>query len=139
MVQRIIAIVFIFIVATIAWTVLGATIMSRTYDSSAASSSKVESTWGTQQDQAPPAAFFKTPISKKVETMENGKKVVQTLTEEVITSLPVEGSKINVNLDLAHRQKGLLWYSTYKVDFMGHYVFRNPSDKEQAVQFDLKF
>jgi len=139
MLPRIIAIVFIFIVATIAWTVLGATIMSRTYDSSASSSSKVESTWGTEQDQAPPVAYFKTPVTTKQEVMENGVKVVKTLTEYVSTSLPLEGTRIDVNLDLGHRQKGLLWYSTYKVDFMGHYTFQNTSDKEQAVQFDLKF
>ncbi len=139
MVQRIIAIVFIFIVATIAWTVLGATIMSRTYDSSATSSSKVESTWGAEQNQAPPTAFFKTQVSKQLETMENGKKVVQTVKEDVVTTVPLEGTKIDVSLDLGHRQKGLLWYSTYKVNFLGQYTFHNPSDKEQFVQFDLKF
>jgi inner membrane protein involved in colicin E2 resistance len=139
MVKRIIAIVFIFIVTTIAWAVLGATILSRTYDSGLASSSRVESTWGTQQNQAPPTAFFTTEVSKKVETMENGKKVVQTVKEDVYTWLPLEGSKVDVNLDLAHRQKGLLWYSTYKVNFMGHYTFRNTSDKEQDVEFDLEF
>ena len=139
MVQRIIAIVFIFIVATISWAALGATIMSRTYDSNASSSSRVESTWGTQQDQAPPTASYKTPVSTKQEVMENGQKVVKTVTEYVTTPLPLEGSRINVKLDLGHRQKGLLWYSTYKVDFMGHYTFRNFTDKEQVVQFDLKF
>ncbi len=53
--------------------------------------------------------------------------------------MPLESSKIDVNLDLAHRQKGLLWYSTYKVDFSGNYTFRNTSDKEQSVEFELKF
>lgn len=139
MVQRIIAIVFIFIVACIAWGALGATIMSRTYDSGTNSSGKVESTWGTKQDQSPPTAFFKTPVSTKQETMENGVKIVKTVTHEVVTDLPLESSKINVNLDLAHRQKGLLWYSTYKVDFIGQYTFRNTSSKEQAVEFDLAF
>ena len=139
MLKKMIAIVFIFIVATVAWTILGATIMSRTYDSSFISSSKVESTWGTQHDQQPPTAFFKTQVPKKVETTENGKKVVQTVKEEVVTSLPLDATRIDVKLDLGHRQKGLLWYSTYKVDFMGHYAFKNPSDKEQWVQFDLKF
>ncbi len=40
---------------------------------------------------------------------------------------------------LQHRQKGLLWYSTYKVDFSGVYGFRNTSDKEQTVNFRLPF
>ncbi|HET8781887.1 MAG TPA: inner membrane CreD family protein, partial [Pyrinomonadaceae bacterium] len=55
------------------------------------------------------------------------------------TVLPLESSKIDVNLNLEHRQKGLLWYSTYKVDFLGQYAFRNVSMLEQAVHFDLKF
>jgi inner membrane protein involved in colicin E2 resistance len=139
MFQRIVAIIFIFIITAIAWGALGGTILSRTYDSSDVSDGRVESTWGTEQNQAPPAASYVMQISKKEETMENGKKVVKTTTEAVTVPLPLESSKIDVNLDLGHRQKGLLWYSTYKVDFMGHYTFRNISDKEQAVRFDLKF
>src|SRR6185436_9785761 len=42
-------------------------------------------------------------------------------------------------LNLEHRQKGLLWYSTYKVTFAGIYAFHNPSDKEQLVDFKLQF
>jgi hypothetical protein len=44
-----------------------------------------------------------------------------------------------VGLDLEHRQKGLLWYSTYKVGFAGNYAFRNPSNKEELVTFVLNF
>ncbi len=139
MTARIIAIVFIFVVTSIAWGILGGTILSRTYDSSASSSSKVVSLWGDEHNQAPPTAFFTTKVAKKVETIENNRKEVKEVTEDVHTSLPLEASKVDVNLDLAHRQKGLLWYSTYKVDFYGNYTFRNPSDKEQSVQFDLKF
>src|SRR6202008_157433 len=68
-----------------------------------------------------------------------GKKVVKTVTEEFVTPLPLESSKVDVDLDLEHRQKGLLWYSTYKVGFSGVYGFRNISDKEQTVDFELKF
>lgn len=139
MTPRIIAIVFIFILASIAWGILGGTILSRTYDSSAASSSKVASTWGTQHNQAPPTALFRTPGEKKEQVVENGKLVTKTNTYDIVTNLPLEASEVDVNLDLEHRQKGLLWYSTYKVDFAGNYSFRNSSDKEQFVQFDLKF
>ena len=44
-----------------------------------------------------------------------------------------------MNLALDYRQKGLLWYSTYKVAFAGVYAFRNPSDKEQEVKFTLAY
>ena len=46
---------------------------------------------------------------------------------------------INVDLNLEHRQKGLLWYSTYKVAFDGAYSFCNASDKDQNVTFVLNF
>jgi inner membrane protein involved in colicin E2 resistance len=139
MTKRIAAIVFIFICASVAWAILGGTIFQRTYDSGASSSNRVASTWGTAQNQAPPTASFKTKVEKKQELLEYGKKVVKTTTEEFVTPLPLESSKIDVDLDLEHRQKGLLWYSTYKVGFSGVYGFRNTSDKEQTVDFQLHF
>ncbi|HKU75529.1 MAG TPA: inner membrane CreD family protein, partial [Pyrinomonadaceae bacterium] len=139
MTKRIAAIVFIFICTSVAWAILGGTIFQRTYDSGASSSNRVASTWGTAQNQAPPTASFKTKVEKKQETLENSKKVVKTVTEEFVTPLPLESSNIDVNLDLQHRQKGLLWYSTYKVGFSGVYGFRNTSDKEQTVDFQLQF
>ena len=139
MTKRIIAIAFIFICASIAWAILGGTIFARTYDSGALSSDRVASTWGTQQNQGPPTASFKTYVEKKKESLENGIRVWKTVTEENITGLPLESSRIDVDLDLQHRQKGLLWYSTYKVAFAGVYGFRNTSDKEQTVDFKLQF
>jgi inner membrane protein involved in colicin E2 resistance len=139
MTMRIVAIVFIFVCTSAAWAILGGTIFSRTYDSGAATSNRVASTWGTPQNQGPPRASFKTKVEKKQESLENGKKVVTTTTDETVTELPLESSKIDVDLDLQHRQKGLLWYSTYKVAFSGVYGFRNTSDKEQTVDFELQF
>jgi inner membrane protein involved in colicin E2 resistance len=139
MTKRIFAIVFIFICASVAWAILGATIFSRTYDSGASSSGRVESTWGTQQNQEPPTASFTTEVVEQEETIENGKKTVKTVKNVYETPLPIESSKIDVDLNLEHRQKGLLWYSTYKVTFSGQYTFRNPSDKQQLVEFRLQF
>jgi inner membrane protein involved in colicin E2 resistance len=139
MTKRIIAIIFIFILTTVAWAILGGTILARTYDSGQMSSSRVESTWGSEHNQGTPTALFKTFTQRPIELIENGLKVTKYVTDETSTQLPPESSKIDVNLNLGHRQKGLLWYSTYKVDFLGNYTFRNPSEKEQSVQFDLKF
>ena len=139
MTKRIIAIVFIFVCTSVAWAILGGTVFQRTYDSGALSSNRVASTWGTPQNQAPPTASFTTKVDKKVVSYEAGKKLVNTVTEEFDTPLPLESSKIDVDLDLQHRQKGLLWYSTYKVAFSGVYGFRNTSDKEQTVDFQLHF
>jgi inner membrane protein involved in colicin E2 resistance len=139
MTKRIIAITFIFICASVAWLILGGTIFSRTYSFASIGEDHVSSTWGTSQNQAPPQASFSHRIPKVQETVENGKKIVQTVEEEVVTILPLERSTIDVALDLEHRQKGLLWYSTYKVDFAGNYGFKNTSDKDEDVKFVLEF
>ena len=139
MTKRIIAIAFIFVCTSVAWAILGGTIFSRTYDSGSISQNRVASTWGAEQNQGPPTASFKTQVTKQQETIENGKKIVKTVQEEFVTDLPLESSRVDVGLDLQHRQKGLLWYSTYKVAFSGLYAFRNTSDKDQTVDFKLQF
>ena len=139
MTKKIIAIVFIFICTSVAWAILGATLFSRTYDSGYVSSIKVASTWGAPQNQGPPIASFVKQVPKDGQVLENGKIVKKTWNEDVHVDLPIENSKINVDLNLEHRQKGLLWYSTYKVRFDGVYSFRNSSDKEQFVTFQLHF
>jgi inner membrane protein involved in colicin E2 resistance len=139
MTKRIIAIAFIFVCASIAWAILGGTIFARTYDSAASADNRVASTWGAPQDQSPPTASFVEIVPRNEESTENGKKIVKTIQEEVTTLLPLESSAVDVALDLEHRQKGLLWYSTYKVAFAGVYGFRNTSDKEKNVNFTLNF
>ena len=139
MVKRIIAIVLIFLFAAAAWGILGATIFSRTYSSDGALKDRVVTLWGAPHKQMPPAASFQKLNTKKVESTENGKKIVRTEEEKITTVLPLESSRIDVGLGLEHRQKGLLWYSTYKVSFAGVYTFRNTSDKEERVTFTLDF
>jgi hypothetical protein len=56
----------------------------------------------------------------------------------VTRPIPLEQSRITARLHLDYRQKGLLWYSTYAVDFRGRYAFLNNSDSRQIVfQFPL--
>jgi inner membrane protein involved in colicin E2 resistance len=139
MTKRIVAITFIFICTSVAWAILGGTIFSRTYSLDEIAANRVASTWGAPQDQAPPIASFKHLVSRNEESTENGKKIVKTIVDELTTPLPLESSAVDVALDLEHRQKGLLWYSTYKVGFAGNYGFRNISDKEETVSFVLNF
>jgi len=84
------------------------------------------------------ASFEETVPKKEVKT-ENGKRIETVTQEKITTTLPLDSSHINVDLNLDHRQKGLLWYSTYKVALDGVYSFRNPSDKDQNVTFALDF
>jgi len=139
MIKRIAAITFIFLCTTFAWAILGATIFQRTYASGSTSQDRVASTWGAPQNQSPPTASFDEMVPKKEVSTENGRKMERVTQEKVATALPLESSHINVDLNLEHRQKGLLWYSTYKVGFDGIYLFRNLSDKDQSVTFALNF
>ena len=139
MIKRIAAIVFIFICTTIAWLALGATIFSRIYSADGRLQDKVASSWGTAQTQAPPSANYQTIRLHSEETIENGHKITRQTQEYVPVALPLESSRIDVALDLEHRQKGLLWYSTYTVDFLGNYTFLNTSQKDESVSFLLPF
>jgi inner membrane protein involved in colicin E2 resistance len=133
MVKRIIAIVIIYIFTTIAWMILGATIFSRTYNLDNRLDDKVASTWGSEQNQSPPNAITGKTITKETTTVEDGKVITRSANEFVSTPLPLESSDIDVSFELEHRQKGLLWYSTYKVNFSGTYTFVNNTDSEKAT------
>lgn len=139
MIKRIAAIIFIFLCTAVAWAILGATIFQRSYDSGNASDSRVASTWGAPQKQSPPSASFEEVVARKEVTTQNGAKVETVTQEKVSTQMPIESSHLNVDLNLEHRQKGLLWYSTYRVGFDGAYAFRNPTDKDRDVTFTLNF
>src|SRR5947207_9154639 len=138
MLKRIIAIAFSFACGSAAWMILGATIFSRTYDSDQNLEGRVASLWGAPHTQSPPVASCEHKVPKTTETVEDGKKKSVTEQLTVTDFLPVEASRIDVALDLDYRQKGLLWYSTYKVGFAGLYTFRNTTDQDK-VTFTLKF
>jgi inner membrane protein involved in colicin E2 resistance len=137
--RQILALAFIFVCTTIAWMILGATIFSRTYGSNEQLQGHVASTWGTSQQQSPPTATYMLTDVVNSTTVENGKVVVHSENVQRYVPLPVEASRIHVNFHLTPRQKGLLWYSTYAVDFAGDYAFRNSTEHPQTVDFRLKF
>ena len=140
MVKRIAAIAFIFLCTAIAWGILGGTIFSRTYsDKNGQLSSAVASNWGTPQTQMPPSATYYVDRLKTDVHTEDGKTISRVFTEKAAYPLPLEASHVEVALNLDHRQKGLLWYSTYAVNFSGQYSYRNDSDKDQSVTFRLDF
>ena len=136
---RLAAIVFIYFGAALAWVILGGTIETRTHSSEGSLRDKIGSTWGTFQEQAPPSAFFHREKLETFTTQENGKTVQKTQKLTQTIPIPLEASKIDVRLDLEHRQKGLMWYSTYKVKFHSAYQFQNSSAKPESVTFNFPF
>ena len=136
MIRRILPLAVIFACTTVAWIILGATILGRTYSPvSDELKSRVAGSWGTDQKQTPPTASYQREV---VQTVQDDKGT-RTTTKYEAFPLAVEASNIDVTLDLSHRQKGLLWYSTYAVAFTGDYSFTNSTDQPQNVTFQLKF
>ncbi len=139
MTKRIVAIAFIFVCSTFGWMILGASIFARTESADSRLRGSVSSTWGAAQHQQPPTASYG-QVEPRVEvTLVEGKKTERRYNHHTEVPLPLQSSRIQVALDLDHRQKGLLWYSTYKVAFAGAYGFHNSSDKDQPVTFTLNF
>src|ERR1700687_6190630 len=114
MLKRILAIIAIFACTCVAWMILGTSIYLRTENAGSELSSRVASTWGTAQEQHPPVASYVTKVTKTLETEEN-----------------VAG------LHIDYRQKGLWWFSTYRVGFAGNYTFQNPTGQEESFTIRL--
>jgi len=138
-IRQIAALVFIFVCTTVAWLILGATIFSRTYSSNQQLEGRVASTWGAPQEQTPPTATYKKVEISVVTEQQAGKIITRNDKVERFIPLALEGSNIDVKLRLDHRQKGLLWYSTYAVDFAGEYKYRNDTSEPQVVSYHLAF
>lgn len=139
MVKRIAAISFIFICTAVAWMILGGTIFSRTYSAGDHLEDKVASSWGNKQTQLPPTADYTEIRTTKEEFQQDGHKAEREVRTPVSIPVPLDSSDVNVALDLDYRQKGLLWYSTYAVNFAGKYTFRNPSQQDERICFHLPF
>jgi inner membrane protein involved in colicin E2 resistance len=138
MLRRILAIAFIYACASLAWVVLGATIFARTNRSDAALRGRVASTWGAAQRQVAPSGVVERVTTRRVATEQDGKQVVQAVEERETLHLPLERSGVRARVELEHRRKGLLWYSTYTVDFAGTYTLRNTTDRDSVtLKLDL--
>ena len=139
MLRRIAALVFIFVCTSIAWAILGTTIFSRTYNYGPGLRAKVESSWGSPQKQSPPSATYTYPSPATALATGEAADTAKAKERLRVAALPFAASHINVELQLEHRQKGLLWYSTYKADFSGSYKFTNDSGEDRSVLLTWPF
>jgi hypothetical protein len=139
MTARIAAITFILICTSIAWFILAATIDHRTYQSDDKLRLGVASIWGSPQEQGPPSASYIKVEQEEIKSVTDGHKTTRLESRRSTVQLPLDSSRILVSLSLAHRQKGLLWYSTYVVDFAGVYTFHNPTADPQMLTYAVKF
>jgi hypothetical protein len=115
--RRIFAVALIFAATSFAWMILGTTLLTRTYSSDTTLRGKVASIWGAEQIYAPPSLSAR-----------DGEECIR---------LPLERTRAHAALNLEHRQKGLLWYATYQVDYRAEYSFRNQSGRDLNATFSF--
>ena len=143
--KRIAAIVFIYMVISLAWVALGGIMTSRSHTYHNRLSTQVAGLWGTRQMQQAPQLEFtwwtmKT-VTEEVTDAKTKKTKYVKKSERVLNRLPVllDASDIDVGFDLDHRKKGLLWYSTYGIDFNGDYGYVHAEDIPGYLNITYRF
>jgi inner membrane protein involved in colicin E2 resistance len=137
MVKRIIAIAFVYLVATIGWVFLGGTLTYRTDTQDDTLKREVGQLWGTPLQQRAPWATLLATGKAEVNSTGN-KTAAQTASVEKF-DVPIMQNDIHVGLKSEPRQKGLLWYATYHVQFAANYVFENVQDKSGELAINFAF
>lgn len=126
---RFVAIGAIFLLSTAAWVVLGASVTSRTGIKDASLNHEVAELWGGVHVQSPPQIVQGQTPRKEVRwvTRDDGTQAQEEVQVEQTneTQLPLRSTRIDIDMDAEHRQKGLLWFPTYAVDFTAHYTFED--------------
>ncbi len=135
MVQRIIAVGSIYIGISVAWLILGQTIHLRTVKQGNKLKDSVGQLWGTAQTQQAPQIYWLDRVTR-VEPGPDGESITRTVDEKHFLNL--KASRIDVDLSLEHRRKGLLWFATYQVRFAASYTLSNTTDQYLNLFFDLE-
>ena len=132
-------VVFVFCCASVAWLILGGTVMNRTHRQDVRLRQQVADLWGRPQVQEAPQ-LSRAELTKEREEVEIA-GVVETRVKErtCYRPLPLSSSKIQVKLALSHRKKGLIWYPTYRVHFDGSYGIENTLDQAATYRFRFIF
>ena len=117
--------------------ILGTSIYLRTENAGSVLGGRVASTWGQTQEQRPPAVSYGVQEARVVQVEENGQKIKKTEMVNVAKNVPLDSSTIVADFHIDYRQKGLLWFSTYRVGFAGEYKFQNPTEQEENFTIKL--
>jgi inner membrane protein involved in colicin E2 resistance len=142
-VRRLLAIAVIFAACTVAWFVLGSSVVNRTGQFDSQLAQEVALLWGGAHVQRAPEAFVaRSRQATETVTETKGQQLVTREVTKTVVDWPVAllvSTNADVALDLEHRQKGLLWYDTFDVLFRGTYVFENPDHVERQMRLRFAF
>ncbi|HEY6237465.1 MAG TPA: inner membrane CreD family protein [Candidatus Elarobacter sp.] len=127
MLKHLAGVAFVLIGATVAWFILGTTLAVRTQGSDSVQRDQLAAEWGSEQRQTAPTFWLATRhVDKK------GRPYFDQ------AAMAPASSRIDVDLALDPRRKGLLWYNTYGVGFTATYRIVNPGPGER-VHVDFSF
>ena len=121
-IKRLLAICLIVGCTSAAWFLLGGTLQYRSNQTDGRLGTEVVKNWGPVLTQEHPALFYEAPTSG------GARREIQP-----------ERSDIAVTLTYDPKHKGLLWYRTYKAEFTGRYVVKNPTPIAQTIYAAFKF
>lgn len=120
-VPRMIAVALIYVFACAGWLFLGATTEERSYETSSALGREVQQLVGVPLVQRAPSFGVQIPGTNQVRWL-----------------MPTRNS-VQVQLTADHRRKGLIWYPTYAVRFVGNYTLTNTEPVVQKVRMHFDF
>ncbi|MCP4391186.1 MAG: hypothetical protein GY802_23035, partial [Gammaproteobacteria bacterium] len=115
-VKRIIAIILIFFLGVVGWVILGEANWMRSQQTSSQLSASVQSLWGAPIVQQAPKLTVKVPGTDRIRNISPSR------------------NQVDVSIELEQRRKGLLWYPTYTVDFLGRYQVTNEAHIAQDIR-----
>lgn len=124
-VKRFLAIGLIYGTVSVAWMMLAGSVAFRTYELDNSLSAEMSSLWGPRLI-AQPAPFWTTAPDD-----------VQRDDPDLRNLVVPAASDIEARIVHEHRDKGLLWYSTFTVDFRSTYRFEPGAGAGGTVHFDL--
>ncbi len=141
--RRLVAIAAIYVVATFGWFTLGSTVIVRSGEFDDRLARDVALLWGGPHTQIAPGLFVERPriITEQVSHTEQGKIFIKEVTRTIqdLSLVAIESSRVQVNLALDHRRKGLIWYDTYAVGLKATYRLRNPDSTSRPIVATLAF
>ena len=142
MFKRIAAIVLIFFACTLAWAILGSTVLFRTNVGDKDIKEKVRLLWGEEHRQAAPSITYTIQRSVQESYTECNPDCVEkkkTVLVDEPVDVPLVSSDIDVDLRYEPRRKGLFWYSTYRVGFKADYRFENTTKEPRTFTVVFRF
>ncbi len=139
MTARIVAIILIFAASTVGWVILGGITEFRTATQDRSLKEAVGQLWGTAHRQEAPNIYYIRKEKQEIASEEGEPPKYETIIMHVKAPEALVKSDIDVSLNLEHRKKGLLWYSTYEVDFAAEYLVKNNSPEKRNYKFNYSF